>query len=129
MTETQKPENQLAEEFRNLGQNLINTLQSAWETPERKKLQQDLEVCLTELASTIKQETEAFSESPTGQRLKADAEQIREKVESGEAETRLREGLVQALRSVNAELEKASASWGGAKPNHGDTETPPSEEV
>lgn len=129
MTETQKPEDSLAEEFRNLGQNLVGALHTAWESPERKKLQQDLENCLTELASTLKRETETYSQSPTGQRLKSDVEHIRKSVESGEAETQLREGLSRALSLMNAELEKAAATWSANKPDVGDTEAPPPEEV
>jgi hypothetical protein len=82
MTEERPPEENLTDELRRLGKNLSEALRSAWESPERRRLQQELEV-----------------------------EDVRQKVRSGEAETRVREELVNALRTVNAELQKVSERW------------------
>jgi uncharacterized membrane protein YccC len=111
MTEERPPEENLTDELRRLGKNLSEALRSAWESPERRRLQQELETGLNELTDTIRSEVRAFSESPTGQRFKADVEDVRQKVRSGEAETRVREELVNALRTVNAELQKVSERW------------------
>jgi hypothetical protein len=43
MSENPQSDEGLADAFRKLGVNLVETLRSAWDTPERKKLQQEVE--------------------------------------------------------------------------------------
>lgn len=124
MNEKPNPEENLTDEFRNLGENLIKTISAAWERPERKKLQQEIEEGLTEMAKTIKKETDSFKESPTGQQFKTDVEDLRQRVRSGEAETAIRSELLKALRTINAELDKAVNRIKEDKPTSG-AEKPP----
>jgi hypothetical protein len=111
MDENAKSQDSLVEEFRNLGQNLINTLRTAWESQERKLIQEEIEEGLADLAVTFKQEAAAFRDSPTGQRLKSDAEELRQRMRSGEVESRMRTELLNALRLINSELKKVSTSF------------------
>ncbi|HEX7974048.1 MAG TPA: hypothetical protein VF498_06545 [Anaerolineales bacterium] len=106
MTENKPPEDNISEEFRNLGQNLAEVLRTAWESPERKKFQQELETGLTELGKTLKREANTFNDSPTGQRLKENVQDVREGLHTGEAQTKVRSELLSALRFFNGELEK-----------------------
>lgn len=108
MTETPPPEDNLAEEFRQLGKNLTEVLRGAWESPERKKLQQEIASGLSELSNMMRSEAEHIQESPTGQRMKADAEELRERIRSGEVESRVRQDLLAALSFINEQLRKAS---------------------
>ena len=94
--ETPPKENRVADEFRELGDNLVKILRTAWESPERKRIQQDITNGLNELGSTLRNETEKFNESETAQ-----------KIRSGEVESRFREEVLSALKTVNAELERA----------------------
>lgn len=116
--------NDLADEFRLLGENLVNTLRTFWESPERKKLHDEIEAGLNELAATIKGEASTFRESSTGQRLKADFEDIGKRMRSGEAEEKARQELLKALKLVNTELEKASTHWRERDSGGGDQGTP-----
>lgn len=113
MSENPENENPIAEEFRNLGINLMNTMRAAWESPERKKLQGEIEEGLTALAATIKMEANTFTESPTGQRLKNDLDEWAQRVRSGEAEGKAREEIIRALKLINTELEKVTNRWPG----------------
>jgi len=103
----------IADEFRMLGENLVQALRSAWESPERQKLQDEIEAGLNQFATTIKQEADSFQQSPTGQQLKSDIEDLRQRVESGEAVDKARDELVKALKALNAELEKFTGRGGG----------------
>ena len=103
-----KQEN-LTDALHKLGENLIQTLQAAWDSPERKKVTQEIEVGLNDITSTVKQEVEHFNQSPTGQQLKSDVEDLRARVRSGETEAQLRQELLKALDLVNSELEKAAS--------------------
>jgi hypothetical protein len=125
MGESNPPEDKLAEEFHNLGKNLMDAFRTAWETPERKKLQQDIESGLNELGNTLRQEYNTFSESSTGQRLKADVEDLHERVRTGEAEAKVRSDLLVALRTVNDELQKVTDRLASRQSSESASEAPP----
>lgn len=108
MSEDKKPDETLLDEFHNLGENLVNTFRAAWDNPERKKLQQEIEDGLTEMRSTMKQEVESFQESPAGQRLKSDIEDFQEWVSSSNADEQIRAELIKALNIANSELKKVA---------------------
>jgi uncharacterized membrane protein YccC len=99
----------LAAELRALGANLKEVLKAAWESEERRRLQTEIGSGLEDLASTLKSAAQEFSESPTGQRLKADVQDARERLRKGQVEGRMREDMLAALRKINAELSKAAA--------------------
>lgn len=109
MSETPPQDESLSEAFRKLGTSLVETLHVAWNSPERIKLQQEIEAGLTDLSVTLKGELDNIKESPAGQQLKTDFEEFKERVSSGEVETQLREELLKALNFANTELEKAAS--------------------
>jgi len=112
MNETPKPEDNLTDEFRSLGRNLLGTLQAAWDRPERKNLQQEIENGLSELVNTFKNEAGNIANSSTGQKVKTEAEDLRQRVQSAEVDTAIRSELLKALQTVNAELKKAASRLG-----------------
>lgn len=109
--ENQKPEENLSEEFRNLGKNLMDAVRTAWESPERRKLQQEISSGLQELGATLRKEAQSISESETGKRIKSDVQEAQQRIRSGEVETRVRDELLSALQTVNTELQKVIESW------------------
>ena len=98
----------VSDEWQNLGQNLKDLFQGAWESDERLKLQEDIEAGLTDFARSVNKAVEEFKESPTGQQMKSDVEDFHERVRSGEVEGKAREELAAVLRNINTELEKVS---------------------
>jgi hypothetical protein len=99
----------LGDELRSLGENLVAALREAWSSPERRKLQEEIGTGLSDLGSSLSKAVEDFETSPTGQRMKADMEDLGERVRSGEVESKLRSELLQVLRTVNTELEKVAS--------------------
>jgi hypothetical protein len=126
MSDQKESEGNLSEELRALGENLLKTLHSVWESPELKKLQQEMEEGLTQLGTTLKEEADSFKDSPTGQQLKTDFEDLRQRVRSGELEAKAREELLKTLRMVNAELDKAASRWSRSHINSEEEQQPPS---
>lgn len=106
---TEHSQEELVEELRDLGQNLKSIIQTAWESEERKKIQQDLESGLRQLMLALEQSVTDFRESPEGQRLKEEAELLRDRLRSGEATAKLRDELLAILQKVNEELKKAGS--------------------
>lgn len=94
----------LASEFQELGNNLKNIFVNAWESEQRKNLQQELEDGFSELGDSLKQTAEEIHDSDAGQRVKAEAEELRDRVRSGEVETKIREDILSVLHKVNSEL-------------------------
>ncbi len=107
MTEPRSSEKNISDEFRELGRNLTEVMRTIWESPERKKFQQDIMTSISDLGVTLKQEADAFMGSPTGQRIKSNAEGIRKGMRKEEVETRVRGELLSALRLANAQLRQA----------------------
>ena len=126
MSDQTGSEGNLSEELRALGENLLKTFHSVWESPEFNKLQKEMEEGLTQLGTTLKAETSAFKESPAGQQLKSDFEDFRQRVRSGELEDKAREELLKTLRMVNAELDKAATRWSRTNIRSEDEQQPPS---
>ena len=123
MTDQSNSEEDLAADFRALGNNLLGVLQAAWDRPERQKLQQEIENGLLELGATLKQASDDFSETPVGNRIKTGVDEIRARVESGQVEEVIRNDLQSALRTINTELENLTSKMGAAtkkSPDHGD---------
>ena len=115
MSENVPSENDLTEEFRKLGKNLADALRTAWESPERKKFQQEIENGINEMGVTLSEEFGTFMESPTGQRLKSDVQDLGEHFRTGEAQQRAREELLSALRRANIEIQQATERWNSTK--------------
>jgi len=121
MSETEKREDVLADEFRNLGKNLTEVMRAAWESPERKNMQAEIEAGLDELGKSLNHEVSSFRQSPSGQRLKADMEDLNQRIRSGEVTSRARDELLAALKRANAELQNFISRWGSA--GEGETAT------
>jgi hypothetical protein len=99
----------LTDEFRNLGNNLKSIFQNAWESAERRKLQQEIETGLDELGKSLNQAFSEIKDSPASQQLKDDARDLHDRVRSGEVETKVRSELLSILHQVNTELQKVVA--------------------
>jgi hypothetical protein len=108
MSEQQKPENDLRDEFRALGENLKQLFGAAWESEERKKLQQDIKDGMKELGVVLEGFAEDVRSSEVGETIRKEANDFGERVRSGEVEQKAREGILDALQALNSELQKAS---------------------
>jgi DNA-binding transcriptional regulator GbsR (MarR family) len=112
MSETPEPQAEksaenLASEFHNLGDNLKKFFVNAWESEQRKTIQTEIEAGLNDLGDTLKQTAEEIQDSETGQRIKTEATDFRDRVRDGEVEQKVRADLTNFLKKLNTELEKA----------------------
>lgn len=107
MTENNNPEGQMRDEFRNLGENLKAIVDAAWESEERKKIQREVEDGLNELGEAVNELLNKLQTGDVRKKVSEGVDQIGEQIRSGEAEAKMREGLVNALQTFNHELQKA----------------------
>ena len=94
----------LSNAFSELGRNLSAVLKAAWERPERKQIQQEIEDGLELLGGEVRKAVDQFGESDLGQNLKSEADRIKTKVADGDVEETVRGEVNAALRKVNEEL-------------------------
>ena len=111
MSENTNPQPDLADQFRELGAQLKNMIQSAWESEESHKFRTELKNGLSELGKAANETVDEFKASETGQRLKADAVDFKARVESGEVEAKAREEVSKVLDFINTELGKINEKW------------------
>jgi len=106
--ESKSPNDNIGEQLNELGKNLRDALQTAWESEERRKLQQEIEDGLANLGASLSQAATEFSNSPTGKTLKEDVKDLHERWRTGEVGSKARAEIVDALHKVNDELKKAT---------------------
>jgi len=106
--ENKSPSDNIGDQLNELGKNLRQALQTAWESEERSKLQKEIEDGLANLGASLSQAAKDFSSSPAGQSLKEDVEDLKERWQSGEVGSKVRTEVAEALRKVNEELQKAN---------------------
>ncbi len=111
MTEDRSEKTDVAEEFRRLGKNLQDALETAWESEERKNLTRDILSGLEGLSNAVEEAAHELAESDVGQQVREEVNDLAERVRKGEIADRLREDFMRALRKVNTELENISNRW------------------
>ena len=120
MTDQQQPD--LASQFRELGDNLKNIMKTAWESEDALKLRQDIKNGLNGLSQAANDAVDEFNASEAGQRLKEETQDFRDRVKSGEVETKARDEISKVLHTINAELQKAIDQIPNADPVSDDTD-------
>ena len=113
MEENSSSQENLSDEFKTLGKNLVDAMRSAWESPGLKELQGEIESGLSEFGSTVKNEFESIKDTPTAQQIKSDVEDLQDRYKTGEVEAKVRGDLITALQSINDELSKLSQKLSG----------------
>jgi hypothetical protein len=127
MSDNHVTDENLSEAFRNLGKNIVDVFRAAWERPERKNLQQEIENGLNAFGSSMKKEIDNFSDSAAGQQIKSDVESLKEQLRSGETEAKVRNEVLKSLRIVNIELERISKEFSGKQTSTETESVPPAE--
>ena len=98
----------IADQLNELGRNLRDALQSAWQSEDRRKLQQEIEEGMASLGATLSQAAKDFSSTPTGKTITEDVKDLQQRWQSGEVGSKVHEDVVDALRRVNEELQKTT---------------------
>jgi hypothetical protein len=118
------PQPDITAQFRELGENIKNFIQAAWESEESQNFRQELQNGLNEFGRVTDEAFEEFKASETGQKIKAEADDFINRVETGEVEAKAREEISKVLSFINKELGDLSEQ---IKPT--EAETPPSDQT
>lgn len=101
-----KSQTDVVEEFKKLGQNLSNTLQSLLDSDEARRIEGEVRKGLTGFADEVEKFVRDAANSPSAQRLKEDAKEMGKRIESSDVTRQAEEGVVSGLRWMSVELDK-----------------------
>jgi hypothetical protein len=105
------PQDNLSDELKRLGENINQFAKTAWESPERQKIQQELEMTFDTLGNSLNQAVEQLSQSPTGQQIKNELDDFGQHIAAGEVENQVKKEVSSILAMINDHLEKTTNQW------------------
>lgn len=110
-TPAKEPEGDIAEELKNLGRQLADTLRTAWNSQERQRLESEIRRGVKSFADEVGKAVHEIKDSPPAQRAREEVGQIRTKVETGELGNKAKSNMAQGLHWLSEELERLSKQF------------------
>lgn len=111
----------LGEDIRELGKSLGDFFKSAWESEERKEMEEGITGALQEVANTFQQLAAELTNGETSQQLKTEYEDLKQRVDSGQFKEKARGEFSKAIQQIKEELDDISSKW---KPETGQESDP-----
>jgi hypothetical protein len=119
----------IASEFQHLGQQLGETLQSAWESDERKRIEKEVREGVHSFVAEIDKVLQDVRTSDSTSKLREEASDAKAKVEESEIGQKARAGIVEGLRWLSEGLNELAVKFTPPeKPADESVEKPAAEE-
>lgn len=99
------------EELKNLGKQFADTVQSAWNSEERHRVENEIRSGVKSFVSEVDKAINEAKESQTAAKVKEEAAEIKTKIETGDLSKKTRDGLVQGLQWLSEELGKLAEQF------------------
>ena len=112
----------VADEFKRLGRQFAATLEGIFNSEEARRMETEIRAGMKTFANEVDKVFREAKDSPTATRVKEEATDVKDRVESGEMGRKAQEGVVTGLRWLSTELERLADQFTPAK-----TEQPPAE--
>jgi hypothetical protein len=101
----------LAAEFAELGKKIRSTIETAWTSEERKKIQSEIRDGLDRFVKEVNEAFKSARVSETGKKVEAEVKRVADDIDSGKVAGEVRKGLVTGLRSLGTALDKMADSF------------------
>ena len=105
MTEGPREDTELRDEFKKLGENVRTALREAWESEERKRVSGEIQRAFQEIGEALSKGVDELAVKPGAQKLRAEVDELAERVRSGEVADRMRGEMIAVLKRLNTEIE------------------------
>ncbi len=105
------PQGSLGDEIRDFGKSLGDFFKSAWDSEERKEVEEDITGALNDVADTFRQLADDITTGETGQQIKAEYKDLKERVDSGELKDKAHSEISKAIQSLKQELDNITGKW------------------
>lgn len=99
------------EELKNLGKQFADTVQSAWNSEERQRVEGEIRSGVKSFASEVDKAIKEAKESDAAAKVKEEAVEIKTKLETSDLGQKTRDGLVQGLQWLSEELGKLAEQF------------------
>jgi flagellar motility protein MotE (MotC chaperone) len=106
MAETPQGEKSISQEFNRLGKQVADAIHAAWESEDRKKLQDELTEGLQNFEAQVDEALKKAMQSDTAKQLQQQTEKVVTQVRESGVSEEVRKGLIGGLEVVNKELGK-----------------------
>lgn len=104
--EPAKPELNMANELRDLGKQVADTLRTAWNSQERHRVEAEIREGVKSFADELEKMIREAKESPAAGKIKEEAIQVKTKFESSDVGNKTKSSVVNGLRWLSEELGK-----------------------
>ena len=101
----------IASELKDLGRQFADTVQTAWNSEERMRVEKEIRDGVKSFASEVDKAIREAKERQAAAKVKEEAVEIKTKIEEGDFSKRAREGLVQGLQWLSEELGKLAEQF------------------
>jgi hypothetical protein len=100
---------EIIDELTNLGQKFVEVVEVAWNSEQRKKIEEDLRTGLVSVASSLEDGFKQLSETKEAKEVANAAEDVADKVRSSKIASELSSVLAQGLRTLSEQMDKLAA--------------------
>lgn len=118
----EKAQADIAAELKSLGQQFAETLRTAWYSQERHEVEAEIREGMQSFAGEVDKLIREAQKSQAADRAKAEAAEIKGRVESSDIGNRARVGVVQGLQWLSEELGKLAEQFTPAEKASTDVE-------
>ncbi|MFN2143427.1 MAG: hypothetical protein ACK2U5_23305 [Candidatus Promineifilaceae bacterium] len=101
----------LVVEFQTLGRAFAEAFESAWNSEERKRVEEEVRAGVQSFASEVDKVIREAKSSPTSKRMKDEAGEMANKVEGSDLGRRALEGIAMGLSWVSVEMGKLAEQF------------------
>jgi hypothetical protein len=115
----------VVEEFKRLGRQFADTLESIFNSEEARRVEREIRAGMESFAGEVEKTFNQAKESPAAARMKDEATDMKDRVESAEFARKAQEGMVSGLRWLSTELDKLASQFAPAD----QAQTPPAEKT
>jgi hypothetical protein len=106
MSEEVKAEKSIVDELNKMGQQVADAIKAAWESDDRKKLQNEITEGLQKFGDQVTDAAKKASESDAARQMREQAEKVVAEVRESNVTEDIRKGLLNGLEALNRELGK-----------------------
>lgn len=114
----------VAAELRNLGRQFAETLETAWRSEERQRIESEVREGMKSFVAEVDRIFKEAKESPVAGKVREEADEIRVKVEKSDIGNKARVSIAQGLHWMSQELGKLATQFTPAEKQPDSTEEP-----
>ena len=107
----ESPQTDVADELKRLGRQFAETLQTAWNSEERIRIENEVREGVKSFVGEVDRVFQEAKDSPAAGKVREEASEIKDRVEASDIGNKARSGFVQGLQWMSEELGKLATKF------------------